>query len=110
MMHSEVILCSEVAYRKHTSPHDQKARPQLYRLNQITTVELKINLALILTSETDMMQETLSNMTTEEDMKCMFNLNGPNTAISETAPSEQSATDIPNKEPEVNINEPCIVI
>ena len=55
MMHSEVILCSEVAYRKHTSPHDQKARPQLYRLNQITTVELKINLALILTSETDMM-------------------------------------------------------
>ena len=42
-------------------------------LNQITTAELKINLALILTLETDMMQETLSNMPTE-DMKCMFNL------------------------------------
>ena len=90
--------------------HDQKARPQLCRLNQITTAELKINVALILTSKTDMMQETLSNMTTEEDMKQMFNLNGPNTAIPETAPNEQSATDIPNKEPEVNINEPCIVI
>ena len=110
MMHSEVILCSEVAYRKHTSPYDQKARPQLYRLNQITTVELKINLALILKSETDMVQETLSNMKTEEDMKRMFNLNGPNAAIPETAPSEQSATDIPNKKTEVNINEPCIVI
>ena len=90
--------------------HDQKARPQLCRLNQITTAELKINVALILTSKTDMMQETLSNMTTEEDMKQMFNLNGPNTAIPETAPNEQSATDIPNKEPEVNINEPCIAI
>ena len=56
------------------------------------------------------MQETLSNMTKEEDMKRMFNLNGPNTAIPETAPSKQSATDIPKKEPEVDINEPCIVI
>ena len=110
MMHSEVILHSEVAYTKHTSLHDQKARLQLYRLNQITTAELKINLGLILTSETDMMQETLPNMLTEEDIKHMFNLNGPNTAIPETAPSKQSATDIPNKEPEVNINEPCIVI
>ena len=39
-------------------------------------------------------------------MKCMFNLNEPNTAIPETALSKQSAKDIPNKEPEVNINEP----
>ena len=49
-------------------------------------------------------------MTKEEDMKRMFNLNGPNTTIPETAPSKQSATDIPKKELEVNINEPCIVI
>ena len=57
-----------------------------------------------------MMQETLSNIPTEEDMEHMFNLNGPNTAIPETAPTKQSAIDIPNKEPEVNINESCIVI
>ena len=49
-------------------------------------------------------------MTKEEDIKRIFNLNGPNTAIPETASSKQSATDIPKKEPEVNINEPCIVI
>ena len=56
------------------------------------------------------MQETLSNIPTEEDMESIFNLNVPNTAIFETAPTKQSAIDIPNKEPEVNINEPCIVI
>ena len=49
-------------------------------------------------------------MTKEEDIKRMFNLNGSNTAIHETAPSKQLATDVPKKEPEVKINEPCIVI
>ena len=55
-----------------------------------------------------MMQEILPNMPTEEDTECMFNLIGPNTAIPKTAPTKQSATDVPNREPEVNINEPCI--
>ena len=47
----KVILRNEVAYRKHTSVQDQKARPHLYRLNQISATELKINLHLILTYE-----------------------------------------------------------
>ena len=97
----KVILRNKVAYRKYTSPHDQKARPQLYRLSQITTAELKINLALILTSETDMMQEDLTKHA---------NRRRHGAHVPETAPTEQSVTYVPNKEPEVNINEPCIVI
>ena len=33
----KVILCTEIAYWKHTSPHYFKTCPQLYRLNQVTT-------------------------------------------------------------------------
>ncbi len=32
----KAILRTEIAYRKHTSPHDFKTRPQLYRLNHCT--------------------------------------------------------------------------
>ena len=44
----KAILRTEVAYHKHTSPHDFKTPPQLYRLNQVTTAQLKVNLTLAL--------------------------------------------------------------
>ena len=93
----KLILRNEVAYRKHSSVHDQKARPQLYRLNQVTTAELKINLTIILTSDTDIQHETLPNMPTEEDMERVFNLNGLGIEIPDTAPTEQSGSTVQKK-------------
>ena len=44
------ILKTEVSYRRRISPQDCQARPNLYRLNQISNTDLKVNLALIPTT------------------------------------------------------------
>ena len=49
----KTILRTEVSYRKHIYPRDYQARKHLYRLNQILTAELKVNLMLIWTSHTE---------------------------------------------------------
>ena len=68
----KAILRTEVAYRKHTSPYDFKTRPQLYRLNQVTTAQFKVNLTLILSTESDLNSETIPDMPTEQDMEGVF--------------------------------------
>ena len=68
----KAILRTEVAYRKHTSPHDFKTRPQLYRLNQVTTAQFKVNLTLIHSTESDLNSETIPDMPIEQDMERVF--------------------------------------
>ena len=68
----KAILRTEVAYHKHTSPHDFKTHPQLYRLNQVTTAQLKVNLTLILSTESDLNSEAIPDMPTEQDMEHVF--------------------------------------
>ena len=95
------ILRSEIAYRKRTS-NDAKTRPQLYRLNQLSTAEMKVNLTLILTTETEIDATSIPEMPTEDEMKSIFF--GSDSVTIKQLESES----LP--EPEVTVNEPCIVI
>ena len=105
----KAILRTEVAYRRHTSPRDFQARHNLYRLNQVTTAEMKVNLSLILTSETEHIQ-TLPDMPTEEDMLRVFKLNMFDAEPQEPTKTDKSSPKAVVTEPEVEINEPVIVI
>ncbi|KAK6179055.1 hypothetical protein SNE40_011501 [Patella caerulea] len=95
------ILKSEISYRKQTS-NDTKTRPHLYKLNQLSTAEMKINLTLMLTTETDMADINIPDMPTEDDMSLIFF--GVN-KINKQSPEREQIS-----EPEVTINEPCVVI
>ena len=94
------ILRCEIAYRKRTL-NDSKTRPHLYKVNQLSSAELKVNLTLILTTESDVSSVTPSEMPTEAEMEKIL--------LSETRieMNEQSET---SPEPEVTVNEPCIVV
>ena len=106
----KTILRTEVSYRRHTSPRDYQARTNLYRLNQITTAELKVNLTLILTSDTENI-EALQDMPTEEDMIKVFKLDVQHVEKpDDTELQELPASSQPSASPEVEVNEPCIVI
>ena len=100
------ILRTEVSYRRRTSPRDFQARPSLYKLNQVSTIDLKVNMTLILTSEAEGVQ-CVPEMPTEDGMMQIFideagHLDEP--AVS----GEKSAQ---NKlEPDISVNEPCVVI
>ena len=109
----KAILRTEVAYRKHTSPHDFKTRPQLYRLNQVTTAQFKVNLTLILSTESDLNSETIPDMpTNRQDMERVF------LHSQTTQPTSSNVNDVlitaedreSDEDPEVFVNEPCIVI
>ena len=106
----KTILRTEVAYRKHTSPHDQRTRPMLYKLNQVSLAELKINLTLILTSDSETLGDNIPSFPTEEDMEQAFKLHVDEQANPNTISIEEKKKEVQNKDPEVHINEPCIVL
>ena len=84
----KAILRTEVGYRKNTSPHDFKTRPQFYRLNQVTTAQFKVNLTLILSTESDLNSETIPDMPTEQDMEQVF------LHSQTTTPTSSNVTDV----------------
>jgi len=104
----KTILRTEVSYRKQTSPRDYLARPHIYKLNQISTLELKINLTLILTSESGNNIGDLPDMPTEEDMTQIFNITKVQAAQSSSSIVKAPISYV--SQPEVPVNEPCIVI
>ena len=105
----KAILRTEIAYRKHTSPHDVKTRPQLYRLNQVTTSQFKVNLTFILSTESDLNSEAIPDMPTEQDMERIF-LNSQTTSAASTAAVSDAVVNADVDDPEVLVNEPCIVV
>ena len=105
-------LRMEASYRKHTSPRYYQARKHLYRLNEISTAELKVNLTLILTSDTENM-ETLRDMPTEEDMIKVFKLDvqhveKPDDAGLQELPAASQPAAF--SEVELEVNKPGIVM
>ena len=105
-------LRTEVSYSKHTSPSDCQAHKHLYRLNQISTAELMVNLTLILTSDTANI-ETLRDMPTEEDMIKVFKLDvqhveKPDDAGLQELPAASQPAAF--SEVELEVNEPCVVV
>ena len=111
----KTILCTEVAYRKHTSTHDFRTRPQLYRLiNQVTTIQLKVNLTLILSKASDLNSEAIPDMPTEQDMERVFlHSQTPKATSTSSNISDEVVTNKDEEsveDPEVFVNEPCIVI
>ena len=105
---------TKVAYRKHTSPHNFKTRPQLYRLNQVTIAQFKVNLTLIFSRESDLNLEAIPDMPTEQDMKRLFlHSKTPKATSTSSNVSDAVVTDEDEEsieDPEVFVNEPCIVI
>ena len=47
-------------------------QPQLYRLNQVTTAQFKVNLTIILSTESDLNLEAISDMPTEQEIEHVF--------------------------------------
>ena len=68
----KAILRTELSFRKHTSHRDYLARSYLYKVNQITETEMKVNLTLLLSNDADI--ETLPDLPSEDDMVNAFHL------------------------------------
>ena len=101
----KATLRSEVGYRRHTSPRDFQTRPNLYKLNQVSAAELKMNLTILLTTEAENMQ-AVQDMPTEDDMIKIFQLHAdkPSDEKTTTESSETSDTQhAPASDPEVTV-------
>jgi hypothetical protein len=51
------ILRSEISFRKITTPRDVIERPQLYKLNKLTEIQLEENFIILLSTEFKQIQE-----------------------------------------------------
>ena len=90
------ILCLEISYRRHTSSKDFQLNPELYKVNQVSVAEMKVNLAMLLSnehvsdvdyqlqfpSEEDIMKVLQSNnQTVHSPSSVEFPINEPSVAI-----------------------------
>ena len=94
------ILRVEILYRRHTSTKDVSNRPHLYKVNQLSLAEMKINIVTLITNQVSDLSEIPTLLTEDEAMQLM---SIPNTT------TEKESSDQPT-EFEPKINEPCIVI
>lgn len=114
------ILREEISYRWHISTRDFQERPQLYRVNQISVIEMKVNLRVLLTNAEIDVEETTTLPTEEEimntlvgeDITCQTPHSGnaghqESMNANHTDPGKSAAD---NTFSEPVINEPCIVI
>ena len=92
------ILRVEISYRKHTSLKDFQTSPELYKINQLSTCEMKVNLAILLTDDhnPDLTNDVLQ-FPSETAMVSV--LQGSTKEVPESDQNNEYA-----------LNEPCIVI
>ena len=115
------MLREEISYRRHISTRDFQERPQLYRVNQISVIEMKVNLGVLLTNAEIDVEETttlpseeeIMNTLVGEDITCQIPHSGnaghqESMNANHTDPGNSAAADNTFSEPV--INEPCIVI
>ena len=95
------ILRAEILYRRHTSTKDFQNRPHLYKVNQLSLIEMKINIATIITNPVSDLKE-IPTLPTEEEVMQMI------TVRNEPMKNNITALGIENFEPKVN--ELCIVM
>ena len=99
----KAILRTELSFRKHTSHRDYLARSYLYKVNQITETEMKVNLTLLLSNDADI--ETLPDLPSEDDIVNAFHLQETEKDTGQSTSQRESDNDV-----DVMVNELCIVI
>ena len=100
----KAILRTELSFRKHTSHRrDYLARSYLYKVNQITETEMKINLTLLLSNDADI--ETLPDLPSEDDIVNAFHLQETEKDTGQSTSQRESDNDV-----DVMVSELCIVI
>ena len=93
------ILRTELCFRRHTSRRDFTSRPYLYKVNQVSSTEMKLNLAMLLSS--DGKKDSPADLPSEDDMLAVFDIKNERPVVQDEA--EEDST-------EVSINEMCVVI
>ena len=87
------ILRNELSYRRHTSLKDFRENPALYRVNSISLVDMKVNLAVLLGDDHDhdVTGEEICLPTEEEMVKCLVESGDTTASIAETGESMSTA-------------------
>ena len=96
------ILRVEILYCRHTSGSDAQQRPHLYKVNQLSLAEMKINIVILLTNSADELSDILPIPCEDEVLK-MLSLDQQVAAQNECNTSETAVF-------EPKINKPSIVI
>ena len=99
----KAILRTELSFRKHASHRDYLARSYLYKVNQITETEMKVNLTLLLSNDADI--ETLPDLPSEDDIVNAFHLQETEKDTGQSTSQRESDNDV-----DVMVNELCTVL
>jgi hypothetical protein len=92
-----------LCFRRHLSPRDLIARPHLYKVNQMTTTDMKINLAIILTNE-DGPPSEIPDMPDEDEIIRILQDDG-----NDQVPGQDEGISNGSESEDLLVNEPCIV-
>lgn len=112
------ILRREILFRKHTSLKDFHANPALYKVNKMPTVDMKVNLAILLGDDhmADVTDDEPGFPNEDAMMKCLAESFTEEAVVATTCVDESVAEDVQAQTPiadestEIAINEPCIVV